>query len=51
MKIVSPVLDEVELLNREKQRQGVTMDFSEFLANLLNNGDLQERRSRFKNKL
>jgi len=51
MKIVSPVLDEVERLNREKQQQGVAMAFSEFLANLLNNGDLKERRSRFKNKL
>ncbi|VAW99074.1 hypothetical protein MNBD_GAMMA23-2370 [hydrothermal vent metagenome] len=51
MKIVSPVLDEIELINRQKQQQGVSVDFTVFLANLLNNGALKERRSRFKNKL
>ncbi len=51
MKIVDPILDEVELLNRQKQHQRNLPDFDIFLTNLLNNGKLKERRSRFKNKL
>ena len=51
MKIVSPILDETEALNRKKQQQKTIVDYNGFLSNLLKNGNLKERRSRFKNKL
>ncbi len=51
MKIVSPILDEVEVLNEQKLSQNTFLDFTEFLSGLLNNGKLKERRSRFKNRL
>jgi len=51
MKIVSPILDEVEVLNKQKLSQNTFLSFTEFLSGLLNNGKLKERRSRFKNKL
>ncbi|MBN4080170.1 hypothetical protein JYT31_00760 [Beggiatoa alba] len=51
MKIVSPILDEVELLNRSKYQNARFPEFNDFLTDLLNSGKLKERRSRFKNKL
>jgi len=51
MKIVSPVLDEVERLNKIKNQNTPFPEFPSFMKNLLNNGHLKEKRSRFKNKL
>lgn len=51
MKIVSPIIDEVELLNKTKEHNIAFPDFPTFMTNLLNNGHLKEKRSRFKNKL
>ena len=50
MKIVSPILDEIENLNRQKRCQSGAIDFNSFVSNMLNSGKLKERRSRFKNK-
>ena len=51
MKIVSPVLDEVETLNNIKSKQQKFPQFKTFMTNLLTSGRLKEKRSRFKNKL
>lgn len=51
MKIVSPVLDEVERLNEAKNQSKSFPDFPKFMSTLLSNGHLKEKRSRFKNKL
>lgn len=51
MKIVNPIIDEVELLNKTKEQNIAFPDFPTFMTNLLNNGHLKEKRSRFKNKL
>ena len=51
MKIVSPILDEVEALNQKNRQLEPMPDFPCFMADLLNSGTLKEKRSRFKNKL
>ncbi len=51
MKIVSPVLDEVERLNKIKHQHNSFPDFPAFISALLHGGKLKEKRSRFKNKL
>lgn len=51
MKIVSPIMDEVERLNKVQHQNGAFPAFPDFMLNLLNNGHLKEKRSRFKNKL
>lgn len=51
MKIVSPVLNEIEALNREKMQSKNYPEFKMFVINLLASGTLKEKRSRFKNKL
>ena len=51
MKIVSPILDEVVRLNKEKQLNNTFPEYRHFMSELLNNGKLKEKRSRFKNKL
>lgn len=51
MKIVSPILDEVEKLNKEKHNNATFPTFIDFMQNLLTSGKLKEKRSRFKNKL
>lgn len=48
MKIVSPVLDSVERLNKDKQ---TFPSFTQYIEDLLLSGSLKEKRSRFKNKL
>ena len=51
MKIVSPILDEVESLHQLNSQSDNFPEFSSFMLNLLNSGKLKEKRSRFKNKL
>jgi len=51
MKIVSPILDEIILLNRAKNKKLPFPEFPVFMSNLLTSGHLKEKRSRFKNKL
>lgn len=51
MKIASPILDNIEKLNRQKHQGESFPEFSEFMQNLLKSGTLKEKRSRFKNKL
>ena len=51
MKIVSPILDEVEKLNKQKHSNSTFPTFIDFMHNLLTSGKLKEKRSRFKNKL
>ena len=51
MKIVSPIMDEVELLNKAQHQNDAFPAFPDFMLNLLNNGHLKEKCSRFKNKL
>ena len=51
MKIVSPILDEVILVNKAKSDGLPFPVFPDFMNELLKNGKLKEKRSRFKNKL
>jgi len=51
MKIVSPILDEIESLNQIKCQSDDFPEFPDFMAALFKSGKLKEKRSRFKNKL
>jgi len=51
MKIVSPILNDVEKLNKDKHSNVTFPTFTNFMQNLLTSGKLKEKRSRFKNKL
>ena len=51
MKIVSPILDEVEKLNLIRQQNKAFPEFAEYMSSLMQSGKLKEKRSRFKNKL
>jgi len=51
MKIVSPILDHVEILNKEKHNNKAFPELSVFISNLLHSGKLKEKRSRFKASL
>jgi len=49
MRIVSPILDEVVQISKDKRVTFPSFDY--FLSNFISNGQLKEKRSRFKNKL